>query len=59
MSFLTQMPCDDCGEIGRPKESVSVMDVLAYFCHDEEKSCYNYRVRVELDKLMKMMGVTK
>jgi hypothetical protein len=34
--------CDDCGEAGRPKAILPAMDVLAYYCHDEEKSCYNY-----------------
>lgn len=39
------IPCDDCGEVGRPKEWLPVMDVLAYYCHDEEKSCYYYVLR--------------
>jgi hypothetical protein len=33
-------PCDDCGEVGRPKAVLSRADVLGYYCHDEDKSCY-------------------
>ncbi len=43
---LTKMPCDDCGEVGRDKELMLVgWDAIAYYCHDEEKSCYNYVLR--------------
>lgn len=41
----TRIICDDCGEAGRPKAILPVADVLAYYCHDEEKSCYNYVLR--------------
>lgn len=34
--------CDECGEAGRLKHILPVADVLAYYCHDEEKSCYIY-----------------
>lgn len=35
--------CDDCGESGRPKEALLLgWDTVGLFCHDEEKSCYNY-----------------
>jgi hypothetical protein len=37
-----KIACDDCGEAGRHKNVLPVMDSLAYLCHDEEKSCYNY-----------------
>ena len=37
------MPCDSCGEIGRQQYvMLRGWDSLAYYCHDEEKSCYNY-----------------
>lgn len=45
-------PCDDCGEVGRMKARASRTHQQLYgakftetklFCHDEEKSCYNYR----------------
>lgn len=40
---LTKMPCDCCGKVGRPKETMEAdYYTLAYYCHDEEKSCYNY-----------------
>lgn len=40
---MKERPCDDCGEVGRFKAHVSKGIKHRYFCHDEEKSCYNYR----------------
>ena len=38
--------CDDCGESGRDKAVLPRgYDALAYYCHDEEKSCYYYVLR--------------
>lgn len=34
--------CDDCGEVGRDKAVLPMGYALAYYCHDEEKSCYLY-----------------
>lgn len=34
--------CRDCGEIGRYKKVMNVRGRLSLYCHDEEKSCYNY-----------------
>lgn len=36
--------CDDCGAAGRRKEAL-VTDSVAYYCHDEEKSCFYYVLR--------------
>lgn len=36
-------PCDECGETGRTKGIAWRGHSTRYFCHDEEKSCYNYR----------------
>lgn len=45
-------PCSDCGEVGRPKEMLFVgWDAIAYYCHDEEKSCYNYALRMLREKV--------
>lgn len=32
--------CDECGQAGRQKAVLPQADSLAYYCHDEEKSCY-------------------
>jgi hypothetical protein len=34
--------CADCSERGRPKEVYA----MGYYCHDEEKSCYLYMLRM-------------
>jgi hypothetical protein len=34
--------CRECGERGRAKGVLSFRGELRLFCHDEEKSCYNY-----------------
>jgi hypothetical protein len=34
--------CYDCGERGRAKRVLSYRGELRLYCHDEEKSCYNY-----------------
>ena len=48
-----KIACDDCGQPGRVKAILPVEDVLAYFCHDEEKSCYNFYVmRMDYRKLL-------
>jgi len=45
MSDLTTMHCDDCGQTGRTKEMLFIdWDAIGYYCHDEEKSCYNFVV---------------
>lgn len=36
--------CQDCGEIGRHKKVLNKRGRLLLYCHDEEKSCYNYVV---------------
>lgn len=36
-------PCSDCGETGRVKAHVNRGPEHRWFCHDEEKSCYNHR----------------
>ena len=38
-----ERPCDDCGETGRQKALAQRGPLKRWFCHDEEKSCYNYR----------------
>jgi len=55
-----KIACDDCGEAGRVKailpidvEEVADLTSYSYFCHDEEKSCYNfYIMRMEYRKLL-------
>ena len=54
-----KIACDDCGQPGRVK-AILPIDVEAigdqaysYFCHDEEKSCYNFHImRTEYRKLL-------
>jgi hypothetical protein len=36
--------CRGCGERGRVKGILSFSGELRLYCHDEEKSCYNYIV---------------
>lgn len=43
MNKLKALPCHDCGEIGRVKATAVRGPYTRHFCHDEEKSCYNYR----------------
>lgn len=40
---LKAIPCHDCKETGRIKATAMRGHLVRYFCHDEEKSCYNYR----------------
>ena len=44
---VKDIPCSECGETGRLKgiamKGQHKERVTRYFCHDEEKSCYNYR----------------
>jgi len=35
-------PCHDCGETGRVKAAITSGRDRTVYCHDEEKSCYNY-----------------
>lgn len=34
--------CRECGERGRAKAVLSFGGELRLYCHDEEKSCYNF-----------------
>jgi hypothetical protein len=38
----TEAPCHCCGETGRIKAVATKGGERRLFCHDEEKSCYNY-----------------
>lgn len=38
--------CQGCGEIGRYKHVLNKRGRLMLYCHDEEKSCYNYALRI-------------
>lgn len=40
---LKALPCHECKETGRIKATVSRGQWVRRFCHDEEKSCYNFR----------------
>lgn len=61
MSKFRPIICDDCGETGRDKEVLRLVEVrgedpdwvidMAYYCHDEEKSCYNYVLFHKVDLL--------
>lgn len=46
--------CRDCGEIGRYKKVLNKRGRLLLYCHDEEKSCYNYVTRNLLQEVLRV-----
>lgn len=48
--------CRECGEIGRYKKVMNVRGRLSLYCHEEEKSCFNYVTRNFLQEAMAARG---
>ena len=48
--------CQGCGEIGRYKHVLNRRGRLMLYCHDEEKSCYNYALRILREKVAVGIG---
>lgn len=46
--------CQDCGEIGRYKKVLNKRGRLLLYCHDEDKSCYNYVTRNLLQEVLRV-----